>query len=129
MRAQYPFLKDERGAVAAEFALVIGFVMLIVFAVINGGLLFYTFSSLHMAVEDTARWASIRTTVDGAAPSSSDVQDQGLAFYKGATAAPAFAATAAACGMQVTATATYTLPLGIGSAPLSMGAASCYPLG
>lgn len=129
MRTRPDFLREERGAVAAEFAMVIGVVMLIIFGIINGGLLFYTYSNLHMAVEDTARWASIRTTVDGAAPASGTVQTKGDGFYAGVTATPTFTATTAACGMQVTAATTFTLMLGIGSTPLSMSATSCYPLG
>jgi Flp pilus assembly protein TadG len=129
MAARRRFDRDEGGAVAAEFALVIGFVLLIVFTVINGSLLMYTYSNLHMAVENTARWASIRTTVDGAAPTTTAVQGKGDAFYAGLTATPSFVAATAVCGMQVTATTTFTARLGIGSVPLAMSASSCYPLG
>lgn len=129
MRPRGSFLREERGAVAAEFAMVIGFAIVAVLSVINGGLLFYSYSNLHMAVENTARWASIRTTFDGAAPSTTAVQSQGEGLYNGATAAPTFTATAGTCGTQVTASATFTLILGIGSTPVSMNATACYPLG
>jgi Flp pilus assembly pilin Flp len=129
MRTRAKFLRDQRGAVAAEFALVIGFAMITVLGLINGGLMLYSYSNLHMAVENTARWASIRTTIDGAAPGSTDLQAKGAGFYMGATAAPAFAVAAATCGMQVTASTTFSLSLGLGSAPVSMSATSCYPLG
>jgi Flp pilus assembly protein TadG len=123
------FQRDERGAVAAEFAMVIGFAVAAVLSVINGGLMFYSYSNLHMAVESTARWASIRTTVDGAEPDTTAVQAKGEDFYVGATDAPSFTATAASCGIQVTASATFTLMLGIGSTPVSMTATACHPLG
>jgi Flp pilus assembly protein TadG len=120
------FSGDDRGAVAAEFAMIIGFAMITVLGVINGGLMFYSYSNLHMAAENTARWASIRTTVDGSTP---DVQAKGEGFYKGATAAPTFTAAAATCGVQVTAIASFSLMLGIGSTPVEMSATGCYPLG
>lgn len=129
MRTRTPILREQRGAVAAEFALIIGIAMLTVLGLINGGLMLYSYSNLHMAAETTARWASIRTTVDGAAPGSTDLQAKGVGFYKGATAAPAFSVAAATCGMQVTASATFSLTLGLGSAPITLSATSCYPLG
>lgn len=129
MRTRTPIVQDQRGAVAAEFALVIGFAMITVLGLINGGLMLYSYSNLHMAVETTARWASIRTTIDGAAPGSTDLQAKGVGFYRGATAAPAFSVAAATCGMQVTASTTFSLTLGLGSTPISMSATSCYPLG
>jgi Flp pilus assembly protein TadG len=104
-------------------------VILTVLGVINGGLILYSYSSLHMAAENAARWASIRTTVDGAAPSSSAMQSAGAGYYMGATAAPTFSAVAATCGMQVTASTTFTLSLGVGATPVSMSATACYPLG
>ncbi len=123
------FMREERGVVAAEFALVIGFVIIIVFGVVNAGMLFFSFSNLHMAVEDTSRWASIRRTIDGTLPGSAAVQTQGDYFYSGVTATPTFTATTATCGVQVTATTTFTILLGIGSTPMAMTASHCAPLG
>ena len=129
MRIRASIVRDQRGAVASEFALVIGFAMITVLGLINGGLMLYSYSNLHMAAETTARWASIRTTVDGAAPGSTDLQAKGAGFYRGATAAPSFVGAAATCGMQVTASTTFRLSLGLGSTPVSMSAKACYPLG
>jgi Flp pilus assembly protein TadG len=129
MRSRGPILRDQRGAVAAEFALVIGFAMVTVLGLINGGLMLYSYSNLHMAAETTARWASIRTTIDGAAPGLTDLQAKGAGFYRGATAAPLFAVASATCGMKVTASTKFNLSLGLGSAPIAMSATSCYPLG
>jgi Flp pilus assembly pilin Flp len=121
------FLREERGATAVEFALVIGFAVAAVLGIINGGLLFYSYANLHMAAENTARWASIRATVDGVTPAS--VQAEGEGYYLGATAEPTFTVADAACGVQVTASATFSLMLGLGSAPVEMNAAACQPLG
>jgi Flp pilus assembly protein TadG len=125
LRAHRDFMRQERGAVAAEFALVIGVAIVAVLSVINAGLLFYSYTNLHMAAEDTARWAAIQETQG----LSYDAQAQGETYYLGATATPTFAASTIACGVQVIASTSFTLILGFGTTPVAMNASSCYPLG
>lgn len=126
---RFGVLRDEAGAVAAEFAMVIGVAVISMLAIINAGLLFYSYSNLHMATETTARWASIQATVDGETPDATAVTGKFGELYLGATGAPTSVAAEAACGIQVTSTATFSLMLGVGSTPVEMSATSCYPLG
>ncbi|HEY0648451.1 TadE/TadG family type IV pilus assembly protein [Phenylobacterium sp.] len=125
------FIREERGSAAVEFALVIGFVAMTVLSIISGSMLFYTYANLNMAVENTARWAAIRATVDKVDPSSGAVQAQGDAFYAGLSDTPAFmlATCGAGSGKQVSATANFSLVTGFTPVTIPISATSCYPLG
>jgi len=130
-RAARRFLKEERGSAAVEFALVIGFVAMTVISVISGSMMFYTYANLNMAVENTARWAAIRRTVDGTDPSSAALQAQGDAYYAGLSSTPAFALAScgAGTGKQVSATANFGFATGFKAVAIPISAVSCYPLG
>jgi Flp pilus assembly protein TadG len=125
------FLREERGAAAVEFALIIGFVAMTVLSIISGSMLFYTYANLNMAVENTARWAAIRTTVDKADPSSTALQAQGDAFYAGLSSTPTFTlgTCGAGSGKQVSATANFAFATGFRAVTIPISATSCYPLG
>lgn len=130
---RWPILRrlgDERGATAAEFALILAPLIMLTLGVINTGLMVYTVSTLHFAAEDTARWASIQTTTSGTAPGASTIQTQGASVYKGPTPVVTFTAnSAAACGFQITGTTTYNVSTGLTSSPVTLSATACYPLG
>lgn len=53
------FLRDERGAVALEFALVIPFMMLVVFGIIDMSRIYYTLNEMSSAVREGARYAAV----------------------------------------------------------------------
>lgn len=53
------FIRDERGVVALEFALVIPFLMLIVFGIIDMSRLYYTLNEMSSAVREGARYAAV----------------------------------------------------------------------
>jgi len=67
---------DQRGASAAEFAMVVPLLLLLIFAIIDGGRLMWTINRADKAVQMGARYAAVTRMV----PSS-------LAAYKFATAA------------------------------------------
>lgn len=55
-------LNSERGSVAVEFALLVPVLFLILFGIINFGVLMYNQAVITNAAREGARWAAIHTT-------------------------------------------------------------------
>jgi Flp pilus assembly protein TadG len=123
-------LRDQRGASAAEFALILAPMILLALGTINLCGMMYTVSTLHFAVENTARWTSIATTAGGGTPpGSSAIQAHGAGVYKG-IASPTFSqVSGAACGSKITGSVNYNFTTGLTSAVVPLSASACYPLG
>ncbi len=68
----------SRGQALAEFALVVPIFMLLVGAIVQGGLLFWGQNTLTQIVRDTGRYAASKTTCDAAA--ITDIQARGAAI-------------------------------------------------
>jgi len=116
---------DERGTSAIEFAIVgpVFFMLLIGIFFLCMGLA--VAGSLHYAVEEGARCASVRTTV------CSD-NDTTIAYtkqhYYGPSSLPSFIYdSGAACGHSVTASINYVMNLGIKQITVPITAAACFP--
>jgi Flp pilus assembly pilin Flp len=116
---------DERGTTAIEFAivgpvfifLVIGIAFLCMGLAVAG--------SMHYAVEEGARCASVRKTV------CSD-EDTTIAYtkarYFGPSAVPTFVYDpAAVCGHSVTASVSYVVDMGLKRISVPITAAACFP--
>jgi TadE-like protein len=118
--------QDDRGQTAVEFAMVApAFIMLAVGTFYLCMCLFLT-GSLHYAVEQAARCASVQTTVCVTAnPTTITTYAQNNYFGPGGT--PTFNYTAAACGNQVSATMNYVWSIGIKQFTLPVSAAACFP--
>ena len=56
-------LKANNGSAVVEFAIVLPILLLIVFGIINFGVLMYNQSVITNAAREGARWASIHSTV------------------------------------------------------------------
>ncbi len=124
------FGRNRHGATAAEFALILAPLILLTLGTINLGLMMYTVSTLHFAVESTARWASIITTTTGPAPTATAIQAHAAAVYKGPTRSVTFVQEgAAACGNTIKGTADYNFTTGLTSSIVPLSASACYPLG
>src|SRR5262245_1037874 len=116
---------NESGTTAIEFAIV---GPIFIFLVIGIAFLCMTMAvagSLHYAVEEGARCASVRKTV------CSD-EDTTLTYtrarYFGPSAAPSFVYDpAAACGHSVTASITYVVDMGLKRVSVPISAAACFP--
>jgi Flp pilus assembly protein TadG len=129
-RGMSRFLRSRRGATAAEFALILGPLILLTLGSINAAVMVYTASALHFAVEKTARWTAIQTTIGGGvAPGSSAIQAYGVSVYRGATSAVTFTATAPGCGSRIAGVANYNFTTGLTSNVVPITASACYPLG
>ena len=118
--------RDARGTAAVEFAMVApAFVMLAVGTFYLCMCLFLT-GSLHYAVEQAARCASIQTTVCNTA-NATTITDYAQNHYFGPGGTPTFAYNAAACGNQVSATMNYVWSIGIKQFTLPVSATACFP--
>lgn len=131
------FLRGERGAEAVEFALILPVLIALTVGVMEMLLLLFATASLHFAVDNAARCASIDAV---ACPDTTKIKAFALSHYYGPNintlAAPAlFTATTGRCGDAQTGP-TGTVVTGSGawritgvflklSVPLS--ATACYP--
>ena len=112
------------GAGALEFALVVPAFIMLVVGGFYAAMMIFTVASMHFAVEDGARCASVRTTVCADAPST-------VAFtkgrYFGSAVQPVFAYSATGCGHTVTGTVTYVFDLGLVKTNVPLSASACFP--
>jgi Flp pilus assembly protein TadG len=117
-------LKDARGTAAVEFALVApAFIGLAVGTFYVCLCLFLT-GSLHYAVEQAARCASVNTTL---CSGSSAIVTYAQNNYFGPGGTPSFTYAAAACGNSVTATMNYVLDVGLRRFTIPVSATACFP--
>ena len=117
-------LNDDGGTAAVEFALVAPvFVMLAVGTFYVCLCLFLT-GSLHYAVEQAARCASVKTTV---CSDSTAIVTYAQNSYFGPGGTPNFTYAAAACGNSVSASMNYTLDTGLRRFTLPVSATACFP--
>jgi Flp pilus assembly protein TadG len=130
------FRRDERGASAAEFALVIPLVVMLVLGTLHMSLATYTAVSLHYAVEETARCLSVSgNNPSGATTACSDpsqVQAYGQSRYRAFyNISPQFSVVSPAVtctnGKQVAGSGTYTIALGLLNVSIPISAYACFP--
>lgn len=116
--------RDEGGATALEFGLVMPLLALLLVGGMWGSLLLLSVNSLDMAVQSAARCMAVDANTC-ATPSAT--QTYALGRYAGPDISPVFTASASGCGHTVSAQATFdlnVLPM-VGSVPLT--ASACYP--
>ena len=114
----------ERGAVAAEFALVLSALIVLILGVINASLMIYSTATLHYAAEAAARCATVSPSVC----TSTYIATFPYAGVAMATR-PTFVLSSQSCGNQVIATATYAFSTGLVTVPVTITARACRPLG
>jgi Flp pilus assembly protein TadG len=126
MGALVRYVKEDRGASAAEFAIVsIPFIGLVL-GIIGVSMMVYANQTLQFATEAAARYYSVQTNL-GNAPNVS-AYAQGV--YKGPAISPSFVPARGGCGpngFQVTGTATFPLNTGLYNTSVSLQAHACYP--
>jgi Flp pilus assembly protein TadG len=119
------FARCRLGAAAAEFALVLPAFILMVVGGIYAALMVFTAASLHFAVEDGARCASVQTTVCTDTPSTVAFTQ---AHYSGPSAPPpTFTYSATGCGHTMTGTVTYVFDVGLAKSNVPLSASACFP--
>ena len=120
-------LKRSEGGATIEAALILPAFLLIIFGVFDAGQLFWTQSTLQLAVQEAARCASINTTTCG---STSAIQSFAASKAPGiSVAASSFSVTSPACGNMVQISWPFSFAVA-GLFPYSsitLSAQSCYP--
>ena len=99
---------DERGATAVEFAIVGPLFIALVVGVLYLCMTLFLVGSLHYAVEEGARCASVRTTT---CSDATTIVSYAQSRYFGPSL-PTFTYAAAACGNSVSGSINYVIELG-----------------
>ena len=116
--------RDQRGTTAVEFAIIAPVLILLLIGTIAVCLALFLVGSLHFAVEDGARCASVKTTICAdAATTIAYTQSR----YLGPNVSPAFTYAAAACGNSVTGSISYTMDVGLKKFVIPISATACFP--
>jgi Flp pilus assembly protein TadG len=118
------YRKDESGASAAEFTLVMMPFMVLVFAIIHLSFVFYANQSLQFATEAAARCYSVDAVNCSSAGAA---QTFAVSRYKGPSIGAAFTATATGCGHTVTGTGSYQVDAIVVDIPVNLSATACFP--
>ena len=116
--------RDLRGATIMEFAFVLPVFITMMVGMVCAAHMMFAMNSLHFAVQDAARCASVKTTIcTDAATTRTYAQSK----YAGPNVSQVFTYSTAGCGHTVTASGSYTAYLGVGSVNFPLSAAACYP--
>lgn len=112
-----------RGTTAVEFGLVLPALAALIVGGLYTGLLVYSASGLHHAVEQAARCYSVNASRCG---SSAAAQSYAQSLYYGIDS-PTFTATTGGCGHQVSATVTIAFSAVVTNMSVPLTATACFP--
>ena len=120
------FAKARDGTTAVETAIVVPVFLLLLFAVIEAGLIFWTQTTLQFAVEAAARCAAVNTTQCG---SASAIQSYAASQTPGMTVSgSSFIPSTQSCGSQVSISYTFNFIVsGLFPGTMTLNATSCHP--
>jgi Flp pilus assembly protein TadG len=122
--------KNQEGTTAVEFAIIAPIFILLVLGIIGVCFALFLVGSLHFAVEDGARCASVKTSIcSDTATTIAYTQTR----YLGPNVSPTFTHNAAAAcgpansGNSVTGTVNYTMDIGLKRFVIPISATACFP--
>jgi len=115
---------NQDGTTAVEFAIVAPAFLLMIFGTIGLCFALFLIGSLHYAVEDGARCASVKTTI---CTDANSIVTYTTGRYLGPNVSPHFTYLAAACGNSVTGTVSYTMDIGFRTFVIPISATACFP--
>jgi len=115
-------LRDCSGAVAVEFIIMLGPLLLLLLGTFDIGLLMLTATRINFAVEAAARCGAISAAMCTSPPQTA-AYGASAAGLRGLNAS-GFLVTTAACGMNVTASYAYA---GVVLPAITLSAGACYP--
>ena len=118
------YWKDESGASAAEFALVLIPFLALIFGIINLSLMFYANHTLQYAAEAAARCYSVDAVSCSTAAAT---QAYAATRYSGPNITPVFVATTAGCGHTVIGNANFSLNAVVLNIIVPLSATACFP--
>jgi len=116
--------RDERGTAALEFALVAPILIALLIGTITLCIGLFLIGSLHYAVEEGARCASVKTTICSDATTTIAYAQN---HYFGPNLSPIFTYAAAACGKSVSASISYSMNVGFSTYTIPISATACFP--
>jgi Flp pilus assembly pilin Flp len=115
---------DRQGTTAVEFAIVAPVLIALLVGTIALCIGLFLIGSLHFAVEDGARCASVKTTIcSDAVTTVAYTQSR----YFGPDVSPTFTYAAAACGNSVSASINYSMNVGFRTLVVPISATACFP--
>ncbi len=124
MRNEINSFNDERGTTAVEFAIVAPVFIVLVIGIIYMCIGLFTVGSMHNAVEEGARCASVKTTVCTDAATTIAYTKS---HYFGPGTSPKFTYAATTCGNSVSASLNYVMNLGLKQLSVPVSATACFP--
>jgi Flp pilus assembly protein TadG len=117
-------LLNDEGTTAVEFAIIVPVFILLIIGTIALCFALFLVGSLHFAVEDGARCASVKTTIcTDAASTIAYTQSR----YLGPARSPTFTYAAATCGNSVSASISYSMDVGSKTFVIPISATACFP--
>lgn len=115
---------DDQGTTAVEFAIVAPVFIALLVGTLALCVGLFLIGSLHFAVEDGARCASVKTTIcSDAASTVAYAQSR----YFGPNVSPNFTYAAAPCGNSVSASISYSMNVGFRTFVIPISATACFP--
>jgi Flp pilus assembly pilin Flp len=115
---------DQQGTTAVEFAIIAPVFIALLVGTIALCVALFLIGSLHFAVEDGARCASVKTTICSDAASTVAYTQS---HYFGPDVSPTFTYAAAACGNSVSASISYSMNVGFRTFTVPISATACFP--
>lgn len=116
--------RDQRGTTAVEFAIIAPVLILLLIGTMGLSLALFLVGSLHFAVEDGARCASVKTTICADAATTIAYTQS---HYLGPNVSPTFSYAAATCGNSVTGSISYSMDVGFRTFVIPISATACFP--
>jgi len=115
---------DQEGTTAVEFAIIAPVFIALLVGTIALCVALFLIGSLHFAVEDGARCASVKTTICSDAASTVAYTQS---HYFGPDVSPTFTYAAAACGNSVSASISYLMNVAFKTFVVPISATACFP--
>jgi Flp pilus assembly protein TadG len=117
--------RDQRGTTAVEFGIIAPVFIALLVGTMGLCVALFLIGSLHFAVEDGARCASVKTTICADGPTTVAYTQSRYLGPSGVT--PTFTYAAAACGNSVTASITYSVNVLFKTLVIPISATACFP--
>jgi Flp pilus assembly protein TadG len=120
---------DDQGTTAVEFAIVAPVFIALLIGALALCISLFLVGSLHYAVEEGARCASVKAACADASGNPNAIATVAYAqsHYFGPAVSPTFTYASAACGNSVSASISYSLNVGFRTFVIPISATACFP--
>ena len=116
--------RNQDGTTAVEFAIIAPVFFMLILGTIGFCFALFLVGSLHYAVEDGARCASVKTTI---CTNATSIIAYTQSRYMGPNVSPTFTYASAACGNSVSASISYSMNVGFTTFVVPISATACFP--